>query len=283
MCIYIHWYVNLCLCLCLWPAGAHSITLVLEALSSQWKWPCKHWIRSMCQGTVCRWGRRGENAERQGLVGVTIPYWAEFISIQGQRHLAPWVMLEYVGLTKFILGSDWNFIESIQYMIYWVFEFILSNILLHWYLCNCYVLTSSISVWSFLVYSSFPCCSWFCTGAFHSYSCHTFAPVSLLYSHNITFPHFTKSTAAGSSQIEFPSRSVEGQELLFLITNASGDVVTYQLKEQLGHQVAPLCQTTSPKTQNTRCQSTRQAYSQYHYSVFFFSNIYIQYMGGTVV
>lgn len=74
----------------------------------------------------------------------------------------------------------------------------------------------------------------------HSYSCHTFAPVSLLYSHNVTFPHHTKSTAAGSNQIKFPSRSVEGQELLFLITNASGDVVTYQLKEQLGHQVAPL-------------------------------------------
>lgn len=83
--------------------------------------------------------------------------------------------------------------------------------------------------------------------------------MSLLYSHNVTFPHYTKSTAAGSSQIEFPSRSVEGQELLFLIRNASGDVVTYQLKEQLGHQVAPLLQTTCPKTQKTSRQSTRQA------------------------
>ncbi|GAA6074066.1 uncharacterized [Tachysurus ichikawai] len=80
----------------------------------------------------------------------------------------------------------------------------------------------------------------------HSYSCHTFAPVSLLYSHNVTFPHHTKSTAAGSNQIKFPSRSVEGQELLFLITNASGDVVTYQLKEQLGHQVAQMFIFSSP-------------------------------------
>lgn len=90
--MFAHRYVKLCLCLCHWPAGAHSITLVLEALPLQWKWSCKHWIRSMCQGTVCRWGRKRGNAGSQGWVGVTIPYWAEFISIQGQRHLAPCVV-----------------------------------------------------------------------------------------------------------------------------------------------------------------------------------------------
>lgn len=112
---------------------------------------------------------------------------------------------------------------------------------------------------SVLVYSSLTCCSWFCTGIIYSYACHIFAPVFLLYSQNVTFPHYTKSTAAGRSQIEFPSRSVKGHKLLFLITNASGDVVTYQLKEQLGHQVAPLLQTTSHKTKNANCQWIRQA------------------------
>lgn len=134
---------------------------------------------------------------------------------------------------------------------------------------NYYVLTCSITTRSVFIFLSPDMALVF----FHSYACHIFAPMSLLYSNNVTFPHYTKSNAAGSSQIEFPSRAVEGQELLFLITNASGDVVTYQLKEQLGHQVASLLQTSSPKTKCTSCQSARQtecAYKLHHSSVFFY-------------